>query len=153
MTRPKLAFQSMDLVHFVNPHLRKLVVTFVEFLNLFKASTFFGGVQSEQFCQRITNLNNSVVNSNFVKRVGCSQLFPLLAVSAQLTVRALVTGLLGSASVVMVDSRIFDPNTGKTVRTPGEPLFSYSSFNALLDSAGVAPARIPTEGSEDIFKV
>jgi hypothetical protein len=27
MTRPELAFQSMDLVHFVNPHLRKLVVT------------------------------------------------------------------------------------------------------------------------------
>jgi hypothetical protein len=27
MTRPELAFCSMDLVHFVNPHLRKLVVT------------------------------------------------------------------------------------------------------------------------------
>jgi hypothetical protein len=26
MTRPELAFWSMDLVHFVNPHLRKLVI-------------------------------------------------------------------------------------------------------------------------------
>jgi hypothetical protein len=125
----------------------------VEFLNLFKPSTFFGGVQFEQFCQRITNLNNSIVNLNFVKRVSCSQLFrPLLAISAQLTVPVVVTCLLGPASVVMVDFTIFDPNAGKTVRTPGEPSFLHFSFNTLLDSTGVTPARIPTEGSEDITK-
>ncbi len=78
---------------------------------------------------RITNLNNSIVNLNFVKRVSYSQLFPLLAISAQLIVRVLVTGSLGPASVVMVDFTIFDPNAGKTVRTPGEPTFSCLSFN------------------------
>jgi hypothetical protein len=61
--------------------------------------------------------------------VSCSQLFPLLAVSAQLTVRVLVTGLLGPASVVMVDFTIFDPNAGKTVRMPGEPSFLCFSLN------------------------
>jgi hypothetical protein len=97
----------------------------VDFLNLFKPSTFFGSVQLGQFCQRITNLNNSIVDLNFVKKVSCSQLFPLLAVSAQLIVRVLVTGSLGPASVVMVDFTIFDPNAGKTVRTPGEPSFLH----------------------------
>jgi hypothetical protein len=61
--------------------------------------------------------------------VSYSQLFPLLAISAQLIVRVLVTGLLGPASVVMVDFTIFDPNAGKTVRTPAEPSFLYFSFN------------------------
>jgi hypothetical protein len=114
----------------------------VEFLNLFKPSTFFGSVQCGQFCQRITNLNNSIVNLNFVKRVSYSQLFPLLAISAQLIVRVLVTGLLGPASVVMVDFSIFDPNAGKTVRTPGEPSFLYFSFN-------IWSSRHPHECIED----
>jgi hypothetical protein len=101
----------------------------VEFLNLFKPSTFFGSVQFGWFCQRITNLNNSIVNLNFLKRVSYSQLFPLLAISAKLIVRVLVTGSLGPASVVMVDFTIFHRNAGMTVRTPGEPSFLYFSFN------------------------
>jgi hypothetical protein len=79
--------------------------------------------------------NQSSVNLNFIQRVSTCFLFHLLAISAQLTVCLLTTGLLYLSSVLSrAGMRACLSDAGKIVRDWGDLSFSIPFPNTLLDS-------------------